>query len=70
MADPSLVTFDFLLALQDEAVAADLRAEGPAEETLGVSDQSKFSVAVATLIEARRLLHDRALPTHEARTCN
>jgi hypothetical protein len=61
MADPSFVVLDFLLALQNEAVAAGSGAEGAAEETIGVADQAEFAGAVGTLIKATRLLHDRAL---------
>ena len=61
MADPSSVMLDFLLALKNESVAAGLRAEGAAEETIRVADQAELAVAVGTLIKATRLLHDRAL---------
>jgi hypothetical protein len=60
MADPSSVMLDFLLALQNESVAAGLRAEGAAEETIRVADQAEPAVAVGTLIKATQLLHDRA----------
>jgi hypothetical protein len=60
MADPSSVMLDFLLALKNESVAAGLRAEGAAEETIRVADQAELAVAVGTLIKATRLLHDRA----------
>jgi hypothetical protein len=58
MAEPSFVMLDFLLALENEAVAAGLRAEGTAEKTIWVADQAELAVAVGTLIKATRLLHD------------
>ena len=54
MADPSSVMLDFLLALKNESVAAGLRAEGAAEETIRVADQAELAAAVGTLIKATR----------------
>jgi hypothetical protein len=66
MADPSFVMLDFLLALENEAVAAGLRAEGAAEETIWVADQAELAVTVGTLIKATRLLHDSPLHPRSA----